>query len=125
MAMIFEVLYPGGECATAIGYPGGVLVVRIVPPGPESCYLDELEVDFDTLTVKRILGGPRRPTLRVRIDGTEADRERWMDARDAEGWVTRGAPGEPSVVWCVADQDGMDPAALVRQDTGIAATLLS
>jgi hypothetical protein len=122
MAMLFQVVYPRGEITMATGYPDGILVVQEVPPGPESCYLDELEVDFKTpppspLVVKRVVGGPRRPTHRVRLDVAEAEREVWMEAREAEGWVTMGAPGEPSVVWCVADRDGMDPAALERAST--------
>jgi hypothetical protein len=46
MAPIFEIVYPGGERAFAVGYPNQTLVVDIVPPGPEGCYLDEVEVDF-------------------------------------------------------------------------------
>jgi hypothetical protein len=121
MAMIFQVVYPGGERTTATGYPNDTLVVREVPPGPESCYLDEVEVDFEMPEphlVKRVLRGPRRPTIHVRLDATEAERDVWMDARDAEGWVTASAPGDPSMIWCVADQEGMDPQALERTKPG-------
>jgi hypothetical protein len=31
MAMIFEVVYPSGERAVAVGLPGGVLRVAVVP----------------------------------------------------------------------------------------------
>jgi hypothetical protein len=52
--------------------------------------------------VKRILGGPRRPTIHVRVAG---DREAWMDARENEGWATLGSEEDPSVVWLVARSD--------------------
>jgi hypothetical protein len=111
MAMIFRVIYPSGEQTTGTGYPNTTLVVREVPPGPESCWLDEIEVDFsvpEPHPVKRILGGPRRPTIHRRLEGTEAERERWMDAREAEGWLTTTSPDDDHDVWCVADRDGLE-----------------
>ncbi len=118
MAMIFHVTYPSGERAYAIGYPGTKLVVDIVPPGPESCLYDELEVEFATTPttggrVLRIVGGPRRPTHRVRVVGGEAVREEWMAAREAEGWSTLdGNDPDPDVVWVVAMRDGLDVTTL-------------
>ncbi len=121
MALIFEVVYPGGERAFAIGYPGTKLVVDIVPPGPESCLYDELEVEFGSgagtpaspCRVLRVVGGPRRPTHRIRVPGGEAAREAWMNARDAEGWSTLdGNDPDPDVVWVVALEDGLDPRTL-------------
>lgn len=115
--MVFEVTYPSGERTYAIGYPGTTLVVNQVPPGPESCMYDELEVTLDpgatSARVVRIVGGPRRPTHRVRITGGEATRERWMSAREAEGWSTLdGHDPDPDVVWIVALEDGLDPTTL-------------
>lgn len=115
MAMLIDVEYPHGERATATGYYGGVLVVQIVPRGPEAALGDVLEVDFthDPARVRRIVGGPRRPTLHVRLTGySEAARDRWMDARDAEGWLTRDDPDDPTLIYVVATRDGLDPAAL-------------
>jgi hypothetical protein len=118
--MIFDVVYPSGERAYAIGYPGTTLVVDIVPPGPESCLRDVLEVEpipgapsGTDVRVVRIVGGPRRPTLRVRVPGGELARENWMNVRDAEGWSTvDGHDVDPDVVWVVADRDGLDPSTL-------------
>jgi hypothetical protein len=117
MAMIFTVVYPSGERAYAIGYPRSKLVVNIVPPGPESCLYDELEVEPDaagsSVRVLRIVGGPRRPTHRVRVMGGEIAREEWMNERDAEGWSTLdGQDPDPDVVWAVACRDDLDIATL-------------
>ena len=119
MAMLFEVTYPGGERAIAVGYPGTRLVVNQVPPGPESCLWDELEVEPDPpgsttgVRVVRVVGGPRRPTHRVRVPGGEAAREAWMEVREAQGWSTldRHDP-DPDVVWAVATREGLEAAAL-------------
>ncbi len=121
--MIFEVVYPGGERACAVGYPGQPVRVNQIPPGPESCHGDVLEVDFTTTPcrVLRVVGGPRRPTLRVRVPGGAAVRDRWMDARDAEGWSTLdGHDPDPDVVWLVGE-DGLDPAALERDGATLVA----
>lgn len=115
--MIFEVVYSSGERTWAVGYPNQILVVNQVPPGPESCYFDEIEVDFSAYPhrVLRVVGGPRRPTILVRVEGTDADRELWMDARDAEGWQTlSGHDPDPTIVFVVADRDGKDLADLER-----------
>lgn len=119
--MIFSVVYPHGERANGYGYPDQILVVREVPAGPECCYLDEIEVDFTNvrdpaavLPVLRVVGGPRRPSIHVRLSCTEAELDAWMDARDREGWQTGHSSADPFLVWCVADRDGMDPADLVR-----------
>jgi len=117
LAMIFEVEYPNGERAWSIGFPGGTLVVDLVPPGPQSCLGDELEVEFREgapCRVLRVLGGPRRPTLRVRVPGGVAVREAWMMAREAEGWATAdGLDADPEVVWLAATRDGLEPAGLL------------
>ena len=122
--MLFHVAYPGGERSIGTGFPGHVLVIREVPRGPECCYLDELEVDFGPfangrapgaeLPVRRVVGGPRRPTLHVRVSGTEAERDAWADAREAEGWLTTSAPDDPSIMWVVATRDGLDLDELER-----------
>ena len=121
--MIFPVVYPGGEHAHGYGYPGQVLTISEVPAGPEACFLDEVEVDFaaappgsptTALPVRRVVGGPRRPTYHVRVAGTPAEVEAWMDARDAEGWVTGGATGDPALVWIVAGHDDLAVAELER-----------
>lgn len=115
MALLFRVVYPSGEETFGTGYPGSVLVVREVPPGPESAYLDEIEVDFavpEPLPVRRIVGGPRRATIRVRVDGTDAERDRWMDDREREGFVTGLSPAEAGIVLCAPYRDGLDPLAL-------------
>lgn len=130
MAMIFEVECPGGERAWAVGYPDGPLVVTQVPPGPDGCYGDVIEVDFAAFKggspapcrVLRVVGGPRRPTIRVRVEGGAATRDAWMDARDAEGWDTLGGhDAEADVVWAVATREGMDVTAL----GGAGATVLA
>ncbi|MCE9574415.1 MAG: hypothetical protein K8W52_14805 [Deltaproteobacteria bacterium] len=108
MAMLFAVAYPGGERTIATGYPGAIVVVREVPRGPEACLFDELEIAATDepgelgplFRVVRIAGGPRRPTLRVRLDAA-ADRDAWLDAREAEGWWTATAPGDPDDLWLV------------------------
>jgi hypothetical protein len=121
MAMIFEVVYPGGERTYAIGYPGTTVVVNQVPPGPESCMYDELEIDFSAVAktpsaacpVLRLVGGPRRPTHRVRVPGGEPAREAWMSAREAEGWDTLdGHEADEDIVWVVASRDGLDESTL-------------
>lgn len=114
--MVFCVRYPRGEQAVAIGYPGTTLVVNQVPPGPESCLYDELEVTHDGTSVcpvVRVLGGPRRPTHRVRLLGDQAVRDAWIVAREADGWETlEGHDADPAVVWVVATRDGLDIAQL-------------
>ena len=115
MAVIFEVIYGNGERAEAVGYPGQTLRVDVVPCGPEACYGDVVECDFGgpndyTVRVRAIVGGPRRKTLHVRVTG---DREVWMDAREAEGWLTRDDPDDPAVVWIVAGSDDLEPDTLV------------
>lgn len=124
--MLFEVTYPSKEQTYGIDFPGKTyadrftIVVNQVPPGPESCMWDELEVEFDRtlgssthVRVVRILGGPRLPTHRVRVLGGEEVRNAWMDARDAEGWTTLdNHDPDPDVVWVVAMKDGLDPATL-------------
>lgn len=106
MALVYIVIYPNGETAEAIGYPDQVLRIDVVPRGPEACLHDEVECDFlpdYRARVRRVLGGPRRRTIHVRVSG---DRDAWMDARDAEGWWTRGDPDQEDVVWVVAvDRD--------------------
>ncbi|MFV8752510.1 hypothetical protein ACNOYE_18340 [Nannocystaceae bacterium ST9] len=121
MAMIFTVEYPGGERVWAIGYPGAPLRVGEVPRGPEACYADELEVEFVASSevsqvhrVVRILGGPRRASVHVRLAGAgAAERETWMDAREREGWLTREAPGDPETLWVAPTRAGMDTDALI------------
>ena len=116
--MIFSVTYPGGEQTYGIGYPGTTLVIEQVPPGPESCLGDVLEVAPDpvgstNMRVVRIVGGPRRPTHRVRVVGGAAAREAWMAAHEARGWTALdGHDPDPDVVWVVALVDGLDPATL-------------
>ena len=113
MALIFTLLYPNGETAEAIGYPGQVLRVDLVPRGPEACLHDEVECELlpdYRANVRRIVGGPRRPTIHVRVIG---DRDACMDARDAEGWWTREDPDEDDVVWVVAVDRDRDVGELV------------
>ena len=98
MALVFTVSYPNGETAEAIGYPDQILRVDVVPRGPEACLYDEIECEFRTghqAHVRRIVAGPRRVTIHVRVTG---ERDAWMDARDAEGWSTRGDPDNDDVV---------------------------
>jgi hypothetical protein len=108
--------YPNGERAWSIGFPGGTLVVDLVPPGPQSCLGDQLEVEFAKSgpgRVLRVLGGPRRPTIRVRVPGGVTAREAWMTAREAEGWATAdGLDADADVVWLAATRDELDPARL-------------
>jgi len=116
VAMLFRVRYPDGEITWGTGYPDLPLIVREVPRGPACCYLDEIEVQFgapEPLPVLRVVGGPRRPTHHVRVAGTLGERDLWMDAREADGWVTCEAD-DPAVVWVVAGRDGLDVAELVR-----------
>jgi hypothetical protein len=114
--MLIEVVYPRGERVTATGYVGGVLWVSIVPEGPEAAYLDELEVDYagerEPYPVVRVVGGPRNPTLRVRLALDEAALDRWMTARDDEGWSTRVSDTDPRVVLVVACRAGLDARSL-------------
>ena len=114
MAQLIEVEYPNGERAIATGYHGGTLVVQIVPPGPEACVYDEIECDFTAIPprVTRVIGGPRRPTHHVRVALDEAGRERWMRAREDEGWDTRESDDDPQLILVVATRDGMDPTTL-------------
>ena len=120
MAMIFEVEYPNGERAWSIGFPGGTL--DLVPPGPQSCLGDQLEVEFAKSGPGRVLpvlGGPRRPTIRVRVPGGATAREAWMTAREAEGWATAdGLDADPDVVWLAATRDELDPASLAGTEYG-------
>jgi hypothetical protein len=123
MAMLFFIQYPNGERVMGTGYPNTILRVGEVPCGPECCYQDQVEVDFTDfskdrhdagLPVLRVVGGPRRPTIHVRVEGTEAERELWMDDREAEGWSTNSPPAGGSIVWVVASRDGMDVEDLER-----------
>ena len=124
MALLIRVVYPGGEQVWATGYPDQILVVREIYGGPESCYLDELECDFSGYTtardaripcpVLRVVGGPRRPTIHVRVQGTLDEVEAWIVAREAEGWAATTSPGHPSFVWIVADREGLDTSELGR-----------
>lgn len=103
MALIYEVVYPGGERARAVGYPDGVLRVTVVPRGPEACLGDLLECTFGpagdyTAYVRAVVGGPRRPTRHVRVDG---DRAAWIEAREREGLEVLEDPDDPAVVWVV------------------------
>jgi len=113
--MIFEVSYPSGERATAVGYPKQTLRVDVVPRGPEACYGDLIECEFGgppdhAVTVLRVVGGPRRKTFLVRVTG---NRDLWMDDRDREGWNTLDDPDDPQVVWVVPESDDADPASLI------------
>ena len=115
MAIVFQVRYPRGEVAYAVGWPNRTLLVDVVPAGPEGCYRDEVEVDFDAPQphpVLRIVGGPRRPTIHVRVPGSEAEREAWMNRREDEGWDTLGSHEDDDIVWCVATADDLDPTML-------------
>jgi hypothetical protein len=122
MAMIFQVEYPGGERAYAIGYPGCVLRVDEVPSGPEACYGDEVEVRFPgppfdifmVCEVVRVVGGPRRPTMHVRVEMSARERDAWLEAREEEGWVAALAPDDPTRAWLVADRDGLGADDLTR-----------
>ncbi len=124
VAQLITVQYPSGEQVIATGYVGGTLVAQIIPRGPEAQLLDVLEIDYtgpEPFRVVRVIGGPRRPTIRVRLEVDEPVAEAWIDAREADGWTARCA--EPSAaspeqhgsteVWVVAMRDGLDPAALV------------
>ena len=115
MALLIAITYPGGGHAIATGYPHRTLVVQIIPRGPEAAYLDEVEVDWtgdEPHPVVRVVGGPRRPTIRVRLDRDEAATEAWIAAREADGWEARVADDDPGEVWVVAGRDGLDPARL-------------
>jgi hypothetical protein len=118
VAMILEVVYPGGERCAAVGYPvpGSTLIVDIIPRGPEAAYRDEVEVDFETgppYPVRRVVAGPRRPTIRVGHRLAQPECDRWIEAREAEGWELREADDDPAEVWVVAGH-GMDVAQLER-----------
>jgi hypothetical protein len=115
VALIFDLIYPNGERAEAVGYPGQTLRVNVVPRGPEACYGDIVEVEFGgpndyEVKVRAIVGGPRRKTFHVRVTG---DRDAWTDARDAEGWNTLDSPDDSQVVWVVPESDDADPANLI------------
>ena len=113
--MLIDVEYPGGERVLATGHHGRPLTVQIVPHGPEAALGDILEVDFtrEPPRVVRIVGGPRRPTIHVRLDPlSQAKRDRWMDARDDEGWSTRDDPDDPALILIVATRDDQDPEQL-------------
>ena len=131
MALLIEVVYPSGEHVIATGYLHRTLVVQIVPRGPDAAYLDELEVDFtgdEPYRVVRVLGGPRRRTVRVRVDllsaslrdaarpgeagACDGDHEAWLDAREADGWYGRVADDGSGELWVVAERDGLDARAL-------------
>src|SRR5512138_790975 len=125
MAMVLRIRYPGGETVWSIGYsvPGAIVRVDQVPRGPEACYGDEVEADFTApapYPVLRIVGGPRRPTIRVRLadpsgnELAEADREAWMAAREAEGWLTNDADDGSTDIWIVATRDDLDARELAR-----------
>lgn len=113
MALVYTVIYPNGETAEAIGYPDQILRIDVVPRGPEACLHDEVECEFGSdyrAKVLRVVAGPRRKTIHVRVAG---NREAWMEARDAEGWWTLGAHDEDDVVWIVAVDEDRDPEVLV------------
>lgn len=117
MAMLIDVEYPDGERVWATGYVDRPLHVQIVPRGPEAALGDILEVDFtvEPPRVLRVTGGPRRPTIHVHLEHfTQAERDAWMDARDDEGWSTREAPNDPTLVFVVATRDDQDPNDLIR-----------
>ena len=113
MALIFFVDYPNGETAEAVGYPDQILWINAVPRGPEACLHDEVECEFLAdyrARVLRIVAGPRRRTIHVRVAG---DREAWMDARESEGWCTRADRVAEDVVWIVAVDVDRDPQELI------------
>lgn len=117
--MLLNVRYPLGELAIATGYPveGSTVVVQIIPRGPEAAVDDVLLVDFtqgEPYPVVRIVGGPRRATIRVRLQLDEAGREQWMNARELEGWDARESDDDAHELWVVPMRDGMDAAELVR-----------
>ena len=117
--MLLEVVYPGGEHTLATGYPreGSALIVDLIPRGPEAAYLDEVEVDLGAgppYPVLRVLRGPRRPTIHVHVDLAQPELERWVRAREAEGWELRYAEEDSSELLVVAGRDGMDSAELER-----------
>jgi len=116
MAMLFEVEYPNGERAWAVGYVGSPLRVDIVPRGPGACFGDLLDVDHGVQPprVRSLLGGPRRPTHELELGPADTpERETWMDAREAEGWLVRESPDDPTRVWVVALRDELDAAGLI------------
>jgi hypothetical protein len=123
VALLLTVAYPAGERAIATGYVGVPLRVDIIPRGPEACYRDEVEVDFsggEPYPVLRILSGPRRTTIRVRLPRSdEIARELWMDARAPEGWYARAADDGSDEIWIVAERDGLDVAALERAGASV------
>jgi hypothetical protein len=120
--MLINVEYAGGERALATGYVGARLVVQILPRGPEACFYDELEVDFsgaEPYRVVRVVGGPRRPTIRVAVAHDDATREAWIDAREREGWYGRPADDGSDEVWIVAERDGLSVDDLVRAGASV------
>jgi hypothetical protein len=119
MAVLLQVEYPDGERVIATGYPVAdtTLVVREVPRGPQAAYGDVLEVDMSTgepYPVVKIVGGPRRATIRVHVPGSAAHRERWMEAREAEGWLTADADAPDGEIWVAPSRDDLDSPALAR-----------
>lgn len=119
MAMLLHIEYPAGERAIATGYPvpGSTLIVQIIPRGPEAALYDEVIVDLtgsEPHRVLQVVGGPRRPTIRVRLELDERGRLSWMDARELEGWDTRESDHDPLEIWAVPLRDDLHPADLVR-----------
>ncbi len=117
MAVVFDVVYPNTERAYAVGYPvaGTTVRVDIVPEGPEACLGDLLEVDFafSPCPVRRIAGGPRRKTVRVRLPSADPRVvEPWLEARDAEGFETRQSDVDATIALVVPVGDNVDLARL-------------
>jgi hypothetical protein len=115
--MLIDVEYADGERVLATGYIGARLVLQLVPRGPLACYGDELECDFAGAApyrVVRVVGGPRRATVRVALDVARDARERWLDAREVDGWYGRDADDGSGEVWIVAERDGLAIEDLVR-----------
>lgn len=53
------------------------------------------------------------PDAPLRVDVVPHGPEAWMDARDAEGWVTREAPEDPHEIWLAPDRPDLDADALI------------
>jgi hypothetical protein len=47
-------------------------------------------------------------------DFVQPELDRWIEAREAEGWDLREADDDPTEVWVVARREGMDVAQLER-----------
>ena len=132
--MLVLIRYPNGEITYATGYPvkGAALVVDTVPRGPVAAYRDVVELDVEAgepFPVTHVIDGPRRPTYRIRLGGTEAEIERWMEARETEGWYARMSDTDRNELWVVAERDGLDPsdleslgATLLRESDGTGET---